>query len=66
MQLLVSDWQEQISAEQKKRSADLMRAVMGPDGGMVDDCLYACDAWDEVRKMAVALADRLAWLGGEP
>jgi hypothetical protein len=58
MQLLVSDWQEQIAEEQKKRSAALLAAAMGSDYRAVDDCLYLCDALIEIRKLAVLLTDR--------
>ena len=57
MRLLVPDWQERIAAEQKRRNAMLIEAVMGSDYRAVDDCLYACEQVAEVCKVAVRLAD---------
>ena len=57
MRLLVDDWQDQLAAEQKRRNAMLMEAVMGSDYRAVDECLYACDQVAEVCKVAVRLAD---------
>ena len=57
MRLLIPDWQERIAAEQKRRNAMLMEAVMGSDYRAVDECLYACDQVAEVCKVAVRLAD---------
>ena len=63
MRLLVDDWQEQLAAEQKRRNAALMDAVMGSDYRAVDDCLYACEQVAEVCKVAVRLADLTSrWL----
>ena len=57
MRLLVDDWQERIAAEQKRRNAMLMEAVMGSDYRAVDECLYACEQVAEMCKVAVRLAD---------
>ena len=57
MRLLIPDWQERIAAEQKRRNAMLMEAVMGSDYRAVDECLYACEQVAEVCKVAVRLAD---------
>ena len=63
MALLAPDWQEQLAAEQKRRNAALMDAVMGSDYRAVDDCLYACEQVAEVCKVAVRLADLTSrWL----
>ena len=57
MRLLIPDWQERIAAEQQRRNAMLMDAVMGSDYRAVDDCLYACDQMIELYTLAVRLAD---------
>ena len=60
MRLLVPDWQERIAAEQKRRNAMLMEAVMGSDYRAVDECLYACEQVAEVCRVAVRLADLMS------
>lgn len=69
MKLLVDDWQAQLAEEQKQRSAALLAAAMGSDWRTVDDRLRDCDVLDEVRKLAVLLADaqwRAGWIANPP
>lgn len=59
MRLLVDDWREQLAAEQKRRSAELMQAALGSDWGTVDTYVAACNEMQAVATLVVALADRL-------
>ena len=60
MRLLVPDWQERIAAEQQRRNAMLVDAMMGSDYRAVDECLYACEQVAEVCRVAVRLADLMS------
>lgn len=64
MSILAPDWLEQINAEQKQRSAELMHAALGSDWQVVDRQVERCNQLDEVRRFALLLADacqRAGW-----
>ena len=62
--ILVPDWQEQVTAEQRARNAALTQAATGgASWPVVDRAVMRCHELDEVRRYALLLDEALKRAG---